>query len=409
MDSMERAIADIAAGKMVIVVDDEDRENEGDLVMAAEHATPEAVNFITRYARGILCASLPGREAERLGLPPMTQRNTARMGTPFTVSVDAAEGTTTGVSAADRSHTLRKLADPASVPGDFAMPGHIFPLRAAEGGVLRRAGHTEAAVDLAGLAGLREVGVLCEILNEDGSMARLPDLEAFAEEHGLTLISIADLIAYRRGRETLVERLAETELPTENGNWRMILFAGKPHNDLHVALVMGDPATFADADILVRVHSQCLTGDIFGSRRCDCGEQLDLAMARIAKEGRGVLLYMRQEGRGIGLLNKLRAYNLQDGGADTVDANVKLGFRPDQRDYGVGAQILADLGVRRMRIMTNNPAKRIGLESHGLTVVDRVSISVEPREENRRYLDTKREKMGHLLPTYEEEVSDHEV
>jgi 3,4-dihydroxy 2-butanone 4-phosphate synthase/GTP cyclohydrolase II len=398
LDSIERAIQDFREGKILIVVDDEDRENEGDLVLAAELATPEAVNFLTRFGRGILCAPVSAEVADRLELRLMTDRNTAKMQTPFTVSVDAVEGTTTGVSAAERAITLRKLAEPGARPGDFGIPGHVFPLRAKDGGVLRRAGHTEAVVDLCRLAGLQPVGVLCEILNEDGTMARLPDLRPFAEEHGLTLISIEDLIAYRRRTESLVERLVETKMPSSTGDWTMFLYAARGKDDLHVALVKGDPETLGEGEPLVRVHSQCLTGDVFGSRRCDCGDQLQRAMEEIDAAGHGVLLYMRQEGRGIGLANKLRAYNLQDRGADTVSANEMLGFKADERDYGIGAQILFHLGVRRMRLLTNNPAKRIGLESYGLTIVDRVPISIDPHPENRRYLTTKRDKLGHLLP-----------
>ncbi|MGH2571204.1 MAG: bifunctional 3,4-dihydroxy-2-butanone-4-phosphate synthase/GTP cyclohydrolase II [bacterium] len=405
-DPIEQAIADVAAGRLVIVVDDEDRENEGDLIMAAETATAETVNFMTRWGRGILCAPLSEAIADRLDLPMMTARNTALMGTPFTVSVDAKAGTKTGVSANDRAVTLRRLADPDALPSDFAIPGHVFPLRAKEGGVLRRAGHTEAAVDLARLAGIAEAAVLCEILNEDGTMARLPDLRRFAEQHRLTLISIEDLIRHRRRSELIVERLVETTLPTETGSWTMFLYASSHETDLHVALVKGDPKSLGESAPLVRVHSQCLTGDIFGSRRCDCGDQLDTAMRAIEADGRGVLLYMRQEGRGIGLLNKLRAYNLQDKGLDTVTANERLGFKADERDYGVGAQILFDLGVRRMRLLTNNPSKRIGLESYGLTIVDRVPIAVAAKAENLRYLTTKRDKLGHLLPGIPESPDD---
>lgn len=406
LDPVERAIEDVRAGKIVIVVDDEDRENEGDFVMAAEKATPEAVNFMTRHGRGILCAPLAPQIADRLELRPMAPRNTALLGTPFTISVDAIEGATTGVSAADRALTLRRLAHPDAHPADFAIPGHVFPLRATEGGVLRRAGHTEATVDLARLAGFHEAGVLCEILNDDGSMARLPDLRRLAAQHAMTIISIEDLIRFRRGSETLIERLVETSLPTEHGLWTMILYASRHEEDLHVALVKGPLGDLGAKEPLVRVHSQCLTGDIFHSRRCDCGEQLDRAMERIDAEGSGVLLYMRQEGRGIGLVNKLRAYNLQDDGADTVDANEMLGFRADERDYGVGAQILYDLGIRRMRLLTNNPAKRIGLESYGLTIVERVPIAVPAKPENARYLATKRDKLGHLLPTVEKGEND---
>ena len=400
LGSVERAIESFRAGGMVVVIDDEDRENEGDLIMAAETATAESVNFILRHGRGILCAPLSARVADRLELKLMTSRNTALMGTPFTVSVDAVEGTTTGVSAAERALTLRRLADPESAPSDFAIPGHVFPLRAKDGGVLRRAGHTEAAVDLCRLAGLAEVGVLCEILNEDGTMARLQDLRLFAEEHGLEMISIEDLIRHRRRSENLVERLVETPLPTDTGHWTMVLYSTPVENDLHVALVKGPMEELGTGRPLVRVHSQCLTGDIFGSRRCDCGDQLTQAMERIDAAGSGVLLYMRQEGRGIGLANKLRAYNLQDRGADTVTANEMLGFKADERDYGIGAQILFDLGVREMRLLTNNPAKRIGLESYGLTIAERVPISVAPKPENLRYLATKRDKLGHLLPEH---------
>lgn len=406
LDPVERAIEEIRAGRIIIVVDDEDRENEGDFIFAAEKATPETVNFITRYGRGVVCAPLSPEIADRLELRQMTDRNTALLGTPFTVSVDAVEGTTTGVSASDRAITLQKLADPQSVPRDFAIPGHVFPLRATEGGVLRRAGHTEATVDLARLAGLREVGCLCEILNEDGTMARLPDLLALAKEHSLAVISIEDLIRYRRRSETLVERLVETTLPTEWGVWTMMLYASKLEDDLHVALVKGPLDRLGEGEPLVRVHSQCLTGDIFHSRRCDCGDQLDRAMEQIESAGSGVLLYMRQEGRGIGLLNKLRAYNLQDKGADTVDANRMLGFKADERDYGVGAQILYDLGIRRMKLLTNNPAKRIGLESYGLTIVERVPLTSPAKDENVRYLATKRDKLGHLLPVYDKERND---
>lgn len=403
LDSIEQAIEDFRAGKIVVVVDDEDRENEGDLVLAAELATPEAVNFLVNHGRGVVCAPLTEEVADRLELKMMTDRNTAKLQTPFTVSVDAVEGITTGVSAAERAITLRKLAEPDAQPEDFGIPGHIFPLRAREGGVLRRAGHTEAVVDLCKLAGLRPVGVLCEILKDDGTMARLPDLIPYAKEHGLTLISIEDLIAYRRQKETLVERVVETTLPTDTGEWTMVLYNSLKDEDVHVALIKGDPKTLGEGAPLVRVHSQCLTGDVFQSRRCDCGDQLTTAMEEIEAAGQGVLLYMRQEGRGIGLVNKLRAYNLQDEGADTVTANEMLGFKADERDYGIGAQILSDLGLRELRLLTNNPAKRIGLESYGLTIVERVPLSVPVKPENARYLATKRAKLGHLLPEIPED------
>jgi 3,4-dihydroxy 2-butanone 4-phosphate synthase/GTP cyclohydrolase II len=403
LDPIEDAVVEIAAGRMVIVVDDEDRENEGDLIMAAEKVEPESVNFITRWGRGILCAALPGDVADRLELQLMTPRNTALMSTPFTVSVDAVEGTTTGVSAADRALTMRKLAEADSGPADFATPGHVFPLRAKDGGVLRRAGHTEAAVDLVQLAGVGDVGVLCEILNEDGTMARLGDLRTFAKTHGLKMISIADLIRFRRRRELIVERLVTTELPTDSGHWTMALYAAKGDPDVHVALVKGPMEALGEGEPLVRVHSQCLTGDVFASRRCDCGDQLTHAMKEIDRAGHGVLLYMRQEGRGIGLVNKLKAYNLQDGGADTVSANEMLGFQADERDYGIGAQILFDLGIRQMRLLTNNPRKRIGLESYGIRIVERVAISVPPKPENMVYLRTKRDRLGHLLGEIGEE------
>ncbi|ROT26545.1 bifunctional 3,4-dihydroxy-2-butanone-4-phosphate synthase/GTP cyclohydrolase II [Micromonospora sp. HM5-17] len=391
-----QALVDIAAGRPVIVVDDADRENEGDLIFAAERATPELVAFMVRHTSGYICVPLTEEEADRLELPPMYHTNQDRRGTAYTVTVDAREGVSTGISAADRTRTIRLLADPATVPSDLARPGHVVPLRAKPGGVLRRAGHTEAAVDLARLAGLRPVGVLCELVNDDGTMMRRPDLERFAADHGLTLITIADLIAYRRRTEQQVERVAEARLPTRYGVFRAIGYRAEYDSAEHVALVCGDLGD--GRDVLVRVHSECLTGDVFGSLRCDCGPQLDAALARIAAEGRGAVLYLRgHEGRGIGLLHKLRAYQLQDLGRDTVDANLDLGLPADARDYGSGAQILHDLGVRSIRLLTNNPAKQAGLESHGLTVVGREPMPVRATPENVRYLRTKRDRMGHLL------------
>ncbi len=394
-DTIESAIAAIRAGEIVIVVDDADRENEGDLVMAAAKVTPEAINFISKHARGLICLSLSAKRLDELDLGPMVTRNTAKMGTPFTVSIDAVNGTTTGISAHDRAATIRAAIDPRTRPEDLARPGHIFPLRAAEEGVLRRAGHTEAAVDLARLAGLAPAGVLCEIMDEDGEMARVPTLRAFAKRFGLRLVTIQDLIAYRRGRERLIRRLVETVLPTRHGEFALTLYEDAIEGMHHVALTRGKWSP--KEPVLVRVHSQCLTGDVFGSLRCDCGEQMDRALEAIDKEGRGVFLYMRQEGRGIGLALKLQAYKLQDGGADTVEANEQLGLPPDLRDYGIGAQILVDLGVRKIRLLTNNPRKIVGLDGHGLEVVERVPIEVPPRRENHRYLATKRDKLGHYL------------
>ncbi|NOX44733.1 MAG: bifunctional 3,4-dihydroxy-2-butanone-4-phosphate synthase/GTP cyclohydrolase II [Caldiserica bacterium] len=393
--TVEEAIEAIRRGRMVVVVDDEDRENEGDLVMAAQFATPEAVNFMLKEARGLICVPMPREWAERLDLPPMVNPPRDRHETAFTVSVDAREGITTGISAHDRARTIRLLADPGARPEDFVRPGHVFPLVAADGGVLRRAGHTEAAVDLCRLAGLRPVGVICEIMRDDGTMARLPDLRAFAEKHGLPLITVADLIAYRKRTEKLVRRVAEANLPTRFGHFRIVTFKDLVTGQEHVALVKGDVA--GDEPVLVRVHSECLTGDAFGSLRCDCGDQLHRALEMIEREGRGVLLYMRQEGRGIGLANKVCAYELQDKGLDTVEANRALGFPPDLRDYGIGAQILVDLGVRKIRLLTNNPRKVVGLSGYGLEIVEHVPIEVDPNPHNWRYLKAKKEKLGHWL------------
>jgi len=393
--SVEEAIEKIKAGKFVVVVDDEDRENEGDLIIAAEKITPEAINFMATHGRGLICMPITGKRLDELGIPLMVQHNTAAQGTAFTISVEAKHTTTTGISVYDRAATVKAIIDPATGPDDIAMPGHMFPLRAKDGGVLERSGHTEAAVDLAKLAGLYPAGVLCEIMNEDGSMARLPQLQEFGVKHRISIISIAQLIAYRRQREKLVHRVAEAQLPTRWGEFTAVAYRSDVDSDEHVALVYGDLA--AKEPVLVRVHSQCLTGDVFGSLRCDCGDQMNLALQRIALEGRGVFLYMRQEGRGIGLHNKIKAYALQDQGLDTVEANIALGFAPDPRQYGVGAQILVDLGLRRIRLLTNNPKKRVGLEGYGLEVVDQVPIIAPITDHNRRYLETKRDKLGHLL------------
>jgi 3,4-dihydroxy 2-butanone 4-phosphate synthase / GTP cyclohydrolase II len=396
LGSIEQAIKDVAAGKAVIVVDDEDRENEGDLIFAAELATPELVGFMVRHTSGYICVPLTEEECDRLELPPMYHTNQDKRGTAYTVTVDAREGVSTGISAADRTHTIRLLASESTKATDLARPGHVVPLRARAGGVLRRPGHTEAAVDLAVMAGLRPAGVLCEMVRDDGSMRRLPDLLEFAAEHDLTVISIADLIAYRRHNEKQVERVAAARLPTEHGAFTAYGYRATHDGTEHIALVTGDIGD--GKDVLVRVHSECLTGDVFDSVRCDCGPQLHAAMDRINAEGRGVVLYVRgHEGRGIGLMHKLQAYQLQDNGRDTVDANLDLGLPADARDYGTGAQILYDLGVRTMRLLTNNPAKRAGLEGYGLEVVGREPMPVRATPENVRYLRTKRDRMGHLL------------
>ncbi len=400
--TVERALDDVRRGKIVVVVDDESRENEGDLIMAAEKVTPEAINFISREGRGLICVPMTGRRLDELDLHPMVGKNTSIMGTAFAVSVDAVSGTTTGISAQDRATTILALVDPSTRPEDLARPGHIFPLRASNGGVLRRAGHTEAAVDLARLAGLRPAGVLCEIMGQDGSMARLQELMDMAERFGLNIVSVRALIEYRQRTERLVRRVVETFLPTRYGDFRLLLYENDVDDLHHVALVKGDPGP--DDDVLVRVHSECLTGDVFGSRRCDCGEQVAEAMRAIDREGMGVFVYMRQEGRGIGLMNKLRAYELQDRGRDTVEANEELGFPADLRDYGIGAQILFDIGVRRIRLLTNNPRKIVGLEGYGLTILDRVPIQMEPCERNLDYLVTKKEKLGHMLEFEHESV-----
>src|SRR3954465_12775294 len=398
LDSIERAIADIAAGKAVVVVDDEDRENEGDLIFAAEKATPELVSFMIRYTSGYICVPMTPAALDKLEIPLMVSTNQERMRTAYTVTVDAREGVTTGISAADRARTMRVLADPATTPYDLTRPGHVNPLRALDGGVLRRAGHTEAAVDLCRLAGLQPVGGICEVVSQKDvhDMARLDELKVFAAEHDLAVISIADLIAWRRRTEKQVVRVAEAKIPTRHGDFRAVGYESVLDRTDHVALVRGDIGN--GEDVLVRVHSECLTGDVFGSRRCDCGPQLDAALQAVAAEGRGVVLYMRgHEGRGIGLLHKLQAYQLQEAGADTVDANLALGLPADARDYGIGAQILCDLGVRSMRLLTNNPDKRAGLEGYGLRVVGRVPLPVRAQPENLRYLLTKRDRMGHDL------------
>ncbi len=393
--SIEEAIEDFREGKIVIIVDDEDRENEGDLCIAAEKVTPEAINFMAKHGRGLICLSMTPQRLDALDIPLMVEENTAQFETAFCVSIEAKEGVSTGISAADRAETVKTAIDPETEPEDLARPGHMFPLRAREGGVLIRAGQTEASVDLARLSGLQPSAVICEIMNEDGTMARVPQLEEFSEEHGLKMITVEDLIEYRMRNESCVSRAAESELPLKNGKFKIIAYENDIDQETHLAIIKGD---IKDQDeVLVRVHSQCLTGDVFGSRRCDCGGQLRMALDAIAEHGSGVLIYLRQEGRGIGLAEKIRSYQLQDNGKDTVEANEDLGFQPDERDYGLGAQILSDLGVKKIKVMTNNPKKFIGLSGYGLEIVKRISLEVDPSEQNEDYLKTKKEKLGHLL------------
>ena len=395
LNTIEEAIEDFRKGEIVIVVDDEDRENEGDMIIAAELITPEKVNFMLKHARGVLCAPITISRCDELDLPRQVANNTSILGTPFTVTIDKLEGCTTGVSAADRAATIRALADPTSKPETFGRPGHVNPLYAQDKGVLRRAGHTEACVDMARLAGLYPAAALMEVMNEDGTMARLPELRKIADEFGFKLISIADLIAYRLKQESLVEKGVEVDMPTEHGHFRLMPFRQKSNGLEHVALIKGNFTP--DEPVLVRVHSSCATGDIFGSMRCDCGEQLHKAMELIDKEGKGAVIYLNQEGRGIGLMEKMKAYKLQEEGMDTVDANICLGHQADERDYGVGAQILREIGITKMRLLTNNPVKRVGLEAYGLEIVENVPIEVTPNEYNERYLHTKKERMGHTL------------
>ena len=393
--SVEEVVEDFRAGKIVIVVDDEDRENEGDFIMAAEKVTPQAINFMAKHGRGLICLPTTKERLEELDLPLMVDRVTALHGTAFTVTIDVKHGATTGISAADRAKTIKRFTEPDAKPEDFARPGHVNPIRAMEGGVLRRSGHTEAAVDLAKLAGLFPAGVLCEIMDEDGTMARMPALMKLAQEHGLRIVTTAALIDYRRKREKLVRKVTEADLPTAYGRFRLHLYESLLDGDEYLALVMGEIS--GEESILVRPHCQCLTGDVFRSERCDCGPQLEKAMKMIAGEGKGVILYIPHEGRGIGLVNKIRAYTLQDKGLDTVEANLELGFKPDMREYGVGAQVLYDLGLRKIRLLTNNPSKYVGLQGYGLEIVERVPITVRPTKYNERYLQVKKEKMGHVL------------
>jgi len=394
-NSIEAVVADLQKGKLVIVVDDADRENEGDLIMGAQFVTAEAINFMAKHGRGLICAPTTSERLQQLGIERMVQQNRETFKTDFQISVDAARGITTGISAADRAETIRLMGEPTAVPEDLVQPGHVFPLRARPGGVLQRAGHTEAAVDLVRLAGCRPIGVICEIMSEDGSMARLPELVKFARKHRLKICTIADLIHFRRTREKLVERVEVVKMPTDYGDFNLYLYRSKLDAQHHLALVCGDVAN--RPNVLVRVHSECLTGDVFGSRRCDCGPQLQQAMRQVAEAGAGVIVYMRQEGRGIGLAPKIKAYKLQEQGYDTVEANQKLGFDMDLREYGLGAQILADLGLKTIRLLTNNPRKVVGLEGYGLEIVEQVPIKVKPNPHNLRYLQTKREKLGHLL------------